>query len=155
MDIAPTLVKQLAKHGISYDTIHHGYSNSSLHAAHSAKIPVQKMVKTVVLEDDRGYVMALVPANQYLKINELNMILNRRMGLATETELAHLFTDCEPGAIPPIGAAYGMTTVVDNSLEDCHDVYIEAGNHTDLLHINGSAFRQLVENSRHASICVH
>ena len=155
MDIAPTLVKQLAKHGISYDTIHHGYSHSSLHAAHSAKIPVQKMVKTVVLEDDRGYVMALVPANQYVKINALNMILNRRMGLATETELAHLFTDCDPGAIPPIGTAYGMTTIVDNNLDDCHDVYIEAGNHTDLLHISGSAFRQLVEHSRHASICVH
>ena len=155
MDIAPTLVKLLAKHGISYDTIHHEYSSSSLHAAHSAKIPVQKMVKTVVLEDDRGYIMALVPANQYVKINELNKILNRRMGLATETELAHLFTDCEPGAIPPIGVAYGMTTIVDNNLEDCHDVYIEAGNHIDLLHISGSAFRQLVEHSRHASICVH
>ena len=77
------------------------------------------------------------------------------MGLATETELADLFTDCEPGAIPPIGEAYGMTTVVDNNLDDCNDVYIEAGNHTDLLHISGNAFRQLVEHSRHASICVH
>ena len=155
MNIAPTLVKQLAKYGISYDTIHHSYSNSSLHAAHSANIPVQKMVKTVVLEDDQGYVMALVQADHYVKINELNMLLNRRMGLATETELASLFTDCEPGAIPPIGEAYGMTTVVDKNLDDCNDVYIEAGNHTDLLHISGSAFRQLVEHSRHASICVH
>ncbi|RKZ56955.1 MAG: aminoacyl-tRNA deacylase [Gammaproteobacteria bacterium] len=155
MNIAPTLVKQLVKHRISYDTISHGYSHSSLHAAHSANIPAQKMVKTVILEDDRGYVMALVPANHYVKINELNMLLNRHMGLATETELAHLFTDCEPGAIPPVGAAYGMTTVVDKNLDDCNDVYIEAGNHTDLLHISGSAFRQLVEHSRHASICVH
>jgi Ala-tRNA(Pro) deacylase len=155
MNIAPTLAKQLVKHRINYDTISHSYSNSSLHAAHSANIPAQKMVKTVILEDDRGYVMALVPANHYLKINELNMLLNRRMGLATETELAHLFTDCEPGAIPPVGAAYGMTTVVDKNLDDCNDVYIEAGNHTDLLHISASAFRQLVEHSRHASICVH
>ena len=155
MNIAPTLAKQLVKHRINYDTISHSYSNSSLHAAHSANITVQKMVKTVILEDDRGYVMALVPANHYVKINELNMLLNRRMGLATETELAHLFTDCEPGAIPPVGAAYGMTTVVDNNLDDCNDVYIEAGNHTDLLHISASAFRQLVEHSRHASICVH
>lgn len=155
MNIAPTLVKQLDKHGISYDIIHHGYSYSSLHAAHSANIPAQKMIKTVVLEDAQGYVMALVPANHYVKINELNMFLNRHMGLATETELAQLFTDCEPGAIPPIGSAYGMTTVVDNNLDDCNDVYIEAGNHTDLLHISGSAFRQLVEHSRHASICVH
>jgi Ala-tRNA(Pro) deacylase len=155
MNIAPTLAKQLVKHRINYDTISHSYSNSSLHAAHSANIPAQKMVKTVILEDDRGYVMALVPANHYVKINELNMLLNRRMGLATETELSHLFTDCEPGAIPPVGAAYGMTTVVDNNLDDCNDVYIEAGNHTDLLHISASAFRQLVEHSRHASICVH
>ena len=155
MNIAPTLVKQLAKYGINYNTIHHSYSNSSLHAAHSANIPVQKMVKTVVLEDDQGYVMALVQADHYVKINELNMLLNRRMGLATETELASLFTDCEPGAIPPIGDAYGMTTIVDKNLDDCNDVYIEAGNHTDLLHLSGSAFRQLVEHSRHASICVH
>ena len=155
MNIAPTLVKQLAKHGISYDTIRHTYSNSSLHAAHSANIPADKVVKTVVLEDDQGYVMALVPANHYLKINEINMLLNRRMGLATEAELAHLFSDCEPGAIPPVGDAYGITTVVDTDLDECSDVYIEAGNHTDLLHISGSAFRQLIEHSRHASICVH
>jgi len=155
MHIAATLAKQLVKHHINYDTISHGYSYSSLHAAHSANIPAEKMVKTVVLEDDRGYVMALVPANHYVKINELNMLLNRRMGLATDTELAHLFTDCKLGAIPPVGAAYGMTTVVDKNLDDCDDVYIEAGNHTDLLHISGSAFRQLVEHSRHASICVH
>ncbi len=155
MNIAPTLVKQLARHGISYDTITHTYSNSSLHAAHSANIPAEKMVKTVILEDDQGYVMALVPANHYVKINEVNMFLNRRMGLATETELKHLFTDCEPGAIPPVGEPYGMTTVVDDSLDNCNDVYIEAGNHTELLHLSGSAFRQLVEHSRHASICVH
>ena len=155
MNIAPTLVKQLAKHGISYDTISHSYSNSSLHAAHSAQIPAAKMVKTVVLEDDQGYVMALVPANQYVKINELNMFLNRRMGLATESELDRLFTDCDRGAIPPVGDAYGITTVIDYNLDDCNDVYIEAGNHTDLLHISGSAFRQLMEHSRHANICMH
>lgn len=155
MNIAPTLIKQLAKHGISYDIISHSYSNSSLHAAHAANIPVEKMVKTVVLEDDKGYVMALVPANHHVKINELNMVLNRRMGLATENELAHLFTDCEPGAIPPVGDAYGIKMVVDNTLDECNDLYIEAGNHTDLLHITGRAFRHLVKNSRHASICVH
>ncbi len=155
MNIAPTLVKELSKHGIAYDIINHSYANSSLHAANLARIPAEKMVKPVVLEDDMGYVMALVPANQYLKINELNMVLNRNMGLANETELNYVFTDCERGAIPPVGEAYGMTTVVDYGLEECNDVYIEAGNHTDLLHLSGSGFRKLVENSRHASICMH
>lgn len=155
MKIAPTLIKQLDEHGISYQIIRHTYSRSSLHAAHAANIPAEKMVKTVVLEDDQGYVMALVPANHYVKIHELNMVLNRHMGLVTEGELANLFTDCETGAIPPVGDAYGIKTVVDDNLDDCNDIYIEAGNHTDLLHISGRDFRRLVENSHHASICVH
>ena len=155
MEIAGTLVKQLDKHGISYDTIHHSYSNSSLHSAHAANIPAEKMVKSVVLEDGQGFIMALVPANHYLKINEVNMYYNRRLSLATESELDHLFTDCDPGAIPPVGGAYGMSTIIDSYLDYCDDVYIKAGNHTDVLHINGSEFRKLMEHAHHADICVH
>lgn len=155
MNIAPTLVKQLAKLGITYDTLSHRYTNSSLHTAHAAHIPADKMVKPVILEDEQGYVMALVPANQYVKIGELNMYLNRKMGLATEEELKYLFRDCDQGAIPPVGDAYGIETIVDNYLNDCSDVYIEAGNHTELLHLSKFAFNKLMENSRHADICIH
>ena len=155
MNISPTLVKELAKHGIAYDIVSHEHANSSLHAANSAHIPTEKLVKSVVLEDDQGFVMALVPANQYVKINKLNMILNRNMGLAIETELNLVFTDCDQGAIPPVGDAYGMYTIVDYDLDECDDVYIESGNHTDLLHISGSGFRKLVERSEHANIAMH
>ena len=155
MDIAPTLVKQLAHLGIAYDIIPHHYSDSSINVAHAAHIPEHKMVKPVILEDDKGYVMALVPANQHVKIRELNMYLNRQMGLATEQEIKHLFSDCDLGAIPPIGDAYGMEVVCDYELDNCDDVYIEAGNHTDLLHLSGESFRKLMSNSKHAPICVH
>ncbi len=155
MNIAPTLDNELSRLSIEYDTIHHSYSDSCLQAANMAHIPASKMVKPVILEDDQGYVMALVPANRHLKIRELNMYLNRHMGLATETELSRLFEDCERGAIPPIGDAYGIPTVVDYQLDDCNDVYIEAGNHTDLLHLSGSAFRKLMKDSGHAPICIH
>lgn len=155
MDIAPTLVRQLAKHGISYDIIPHHYSSSSLNVAHSAHIPDHKMVKPVILEDEKGYVMALIPANRHVKIRELNMYLNRVMGLATEQEIELIFSDCDLGAIPPIGDAYGMEMVVDYDLDDCDDVYIEAGNHTDLLHLSGKSFQKLIANSRHAPICIH
>lgn len=155
MNIAPTLIKQLAKHGIAYDTVSHRYSHSSLHTAHAAHIPAKKLVKPVILEDEQGYIMALVPANQHVKIRELNMCLNRNMGLATEDELKDLFTDCDQGAIPPVGDAYGMETIVDNNFIDCDDVYIEAGNHTDLLHLSGNSFNKLMKNSRHADICIH
>lgn len=155
MQIAPTLVKQLAKQGIAYDVIHHAYSIFSLDTANAVHIPSYKMVKSVILEDDDGYVMAIIPANQQVKIKELNQVLNRSMGLATEAELPALFTDCDPGAIPPIGEAYNMETVVDFNIDDCTDVYIEAGTHEELLHLSGSNFRKLMKHSRHANICMH
>ena len=155
MNIAPTLINQLAQRGISYDTISHPHTYSSLDTAYTVHIPADQMVKPVILEDENGYVMALVPADQYVKINELNKVLNRSMGLATEDELDALFIDCDKGAIPPIGNAYGLDLVVDNNFNFCSDVYIEAGNHTDLLHLREYSFNKLMKNVRHVDICVH
>lgn len=155
MDIAPTLVRELAHRGIAYDIVHHHRSNSSLNTAHSAHIPAHKLVKSVILEDESGYLMALIPANQHIRVQQLNLQLNREMGLAAEQELSALFTDCDPGAIPPVGPAYGMEMVVDEDLDACEDVYIEAGNHTDLLHLSGKAFHKLTADHTHAAICEH
>jgi len=155
MNIAPTLVTELARQGIAYDIIEHPYSIFSLNTAHTAHIPDEQMVKSVVFEDNYGYVLALVPANRQVKIRELNQVLRRTMGLASEQELASLFVDCDPGAIPPIGYAYDIETVVDFALDDCDDVYIEAGNHEELLHLKGNSFRKLQQHARHANICVH
>jgi len=44
--------------------------------------------------------------------------LNRELGLATDRELVELFKDCEPGALPPLGLAYGIDTILDESLVD-------------------------------------
>lgn len=155
MKISPTLAKVLEHNNIEYDIVSHQHIHSSIQPADSANIPSNKMVKTVILEDDFGYVMALVPANQYVKINKLNIILKRNMGLAIEEELNSVFSDCDKGAIPPIGSAYGIYTVVDYDLDDCDDVYIESGNHAELLHLSGSGFSKLMAQSKHANIGMH
>ena len=155
MNIAPTLVNQLTEHGINYDTISHPYTHSSLDTAYTACVPTEQMVKPVILEDEDGYLMALVPADQYVKINELNKVLKRNMGLATEEELNDLFRDCDRGAIPPVGHAYGIEVVVDNTFNFCSDVYIESGNHTQLLHLKDYSFNKLMKDVRHIDISVH
>ena len=90
MKMAPTLIRKLAKHGIAYDIISHPYSIFGLDIANAVHIPSYKMVKSVILEDDMGYVMAIIPADQHVKINELNHLLKRKMGLATESEIIDL-----------------------------------------------------------------
>ncbi|MDZ7804568.1 YbaK/EbsC family protein [Thiohalophilus sp.] len=153
MAIALTLQTYLAHKGIAYDLLPHRHTDTSVNSANSAHIPPDRLAKSVILEDENGYVMAVIPANRHVRIGRLNQVLNRRMGLATEAELSPLFNDCDPGALPPLGDAYGIATVVDESLEECPEVYLEAGDHEDLIHLKGTAFRRLMRGSQHARIC--
>lgn len=153
MAISRTLQTYLAHKGIAYDILPHRHTDTSVNSANSAHIPPDRLAKSVILEDEDGYVMAVIPANRHVRIGRLNRVLNRRMGLATEAELSPLFNDCDPGAVPPLGDAFGIATVVDESLDECPDVYLEAGDHEDLIHLKGTAFRRLMRGSQHARIC--
>jgi len=153
MAIALTLRKYLAENGVAYDVLPHHHTTSSMESAQSAHIAGENLAKSVILEDDDGYMMAVVPATEHVKIRKVNHAVNRRMGLATESELGFLFSDCELGAIPPMGKAYSMDSIIDEKLENCSDIYLEAGDHEGLVHIDGRSFRRLTKNAQHAKIC--
>jgi Ala-tRNA(Pro) deacylase len=84
-------------------------------------------------------------------LGELHRQLNRNLGLATEEEIGGLFGDCEPGALPPIGTAYGMDTIVDDVLAEQPEIYFEAGDHEQLIHVSAEAFESLLGEARHAN----
>lgn len=149
MAIAITLEEYLDKSGIEYDVLPHAHTETSLDTAHKTHIPPEQVAKSVILEDEDGYLMAVIPASHHIELGQLSRQLERRLGLATEDELSNLFDDCDLGAVPPIGEAYHMEVVMDDSLEKCPDVYFEAGDHIDLIHVRGPAFLQLMQNARH------
>jgi Ala-tRNA(Pro) deacylase len=74
--------------------------------------------------------------------------LQRDFRLASEDEIAHLFKDCEPGAVPPLGPAYGIETLLDEALANLDEVYFEAGDHEQLVHIRGEDFQGLLTGVR-------
>lgn len=153
MAIALTLRKYLAKNGVAYETVPHTHTTSSMNSAQSAHIPGNNLAKSVILEDENGYLMAIVPATEHVKIRKVNHALNRYVGLATESELESLFSDCELGAIPAVGEAYSMESIIDDKLDDCSDIYLEAGDHEALVHMKGRAYRKLMKHAQHATIC--
>ena len=71
------------------------------------------------------------------------------MDMASEEQIEMLFLDCEPGAVPAIGAAYGLNVVVDDSLARQPDVYFDGGDHANLVRINGASFEKLMADARH------
>lgn len=149
MAIAITLHEYLDSRCIGYDVIEHPYTNASMNTAQVAHIPGRMLAKSVLLEDDEGFLMAVIPSTSHVDLGALHRRFDRRLGLSTEDKLNRLFSDCEPGAIPPIGEAYGLDVIVDEALGHCPDVYFEAGDHTHLIHVNGKDFMQVVGHLEH------
>ena len=152
MSMSVTLQQYLEQQGIPYDLIPHRHTETSMNAASAAHVSAAKIAKPVILEDEKGYLMAVVPAHHHVRINALNRILGRKVGLATEQELIPLFADCAEGAIPPVGQAYGIETVVDACLGECADLYLEAGDHEDFIHLDSAAYDKLMAHAHHAKI---
>ena len=155
MTISVTVKKHLTKCGIDYDVIAHDHTGASMETAEAAHISGESVAKAVVLKDDEGYVMAIMPATYKLSPNEIYDHLGRHMHLVHEEELADLFKDCELGAVPPLASAYGMDAVWDDSLANLKDVYIEGGDHDNLLRIDGTDFRVLMGQAPHANFSHH
>lgn len=147
MGIALKVQDFMAECGIEFDIVPHPHSHSSSETAEMAHIPGAHLAKSVVLEDDDGFVMAVLPASEHVRVAKLSRELNRHLRLASEGELAALFRDCDLGAVPPLGLAYGMRTVVDDRLLQQDPVYFEAGDHEKLIRVSSDAFRALMEHA--------
>ena len=144
MAVAITLQHYLDDLGVEYEVVAHPYADNGLDTAAKAHIPPDKLAKSIMLEDEGGYLMAVCPASKRIKLGELYREINRRLEFADETELADMFGDCVLGAVPPVGELYGVDVVVDMDLFMQPDVYFEAGDHEQLVHIRGEDFQDLL-----------
>jgi Ala-tRNA(Pro) deacylase len=149
MPIAPRLKWYLDTRGVAYEVLPHPRSSTSAETARSARVPAGSLAKAVLLEDDRGYLMAIVPASHRVVLERVGEQLHRALVLATEDELATLFEDCDAGAMPPLGEPYHVATVYDDALAELSEIWFEAGDHEDVVHMKGEAFLRLLEGSLH------
>ena len=127
MPIATRLQNFLKHHHINYEIINHPYSDRALNTAHTACVPARYMIKAVVLQDNSGYVMAILPSMNKLILQELNTELHRHLHLVPEPLLEQLFPDCEKGIVPALGMAYGLKTCWDDALDAVDELYFQGG----------------------------
>jgi Ala-tRNA(Pro) deacylase len=150
MAIAATVSNFLLAQDVEYDVLTHPHSATSGESAEAAHVPGARLAKSVVLEDEQGFLMVVLPSSRHVNLQELQRQLNRNLVLATEHELGGLFADCEIGALPPIGSAYGVETVVDDAIAEQPDIFFEAGDHEQLIHVSAETFQALLgENVQH------
>jgi Ala-tRNA(Pro) deacylase len=149
MTIAQTVSSLLQLRHVSYRVITHPYSDSTRKSAQTAHVPPEQVAKAVILNDRRGFLMAVVPGDRHVSFDDLWKKLGRQLSLTPETRIAPVFRDCESGAIPPLGPAYGMETIVDDSLVGQPEIYFESGDHRGLIRVGGEEFLALLREAMH------
>lgn len=155
MSISHTVRSALEGHSIQYELVPHHHTYSSMESAGSAHVDYNHLAKAVIVKEDDEYMMIVVPSDYHVHLGRLRHLLGHEVGLATEGELMLLFPDCENGAIPPLGTAYRLITLVDSSLLDQDEIYFESGDHENLVKISGVQFSQLLGDAEFVNIATH
>lgn len=154
MSIPPRLATWLRERVAGYEVCDHPHTDTSAQTARCAHVPPQQLAKSVILEDETGCVMAVLPADQRVHIGQLARVLGRHgLRLSEEERVKVLFADCAPGAVPALGMAWGLETVVDPALAEVPEVYIEAGDHEQLIKLPRATFAALMHGARQARFC--
>ena len=140
--------------GARYEVRAHQPSHSSAETARVAHILPHQLAKSVIVEDDSRCMMAVLPADRAVVLGHLARLLGRKeLRLSDETRIAMLFDDCDRGAVPPVGMAWGLETIVDAALEASDVVYMESGDHQHLLQMSQAQFHALMSTAQHGHFC--
>jgi len=137
--------------------IEHQPATSATRIAEICKISGDRLAKAVLLRSEDGYLLAILPGSHHICLCDgtLQRLLGCDVDLASEFELGQVFQDCVYGAVPPVGACYGLDTIVDESLEEQPEVYMEAGDHETLVHMNHTQFARLTQNAWRGHFSAH
>ncbi|MDA5093808.1 YbaK/EbsC family protein [Aliiroseovarius sp. KMU-50] len=153
MTISARLEHHLSDLGLHYSMIPHPYAATAAEVAEAAHVPGDHLAKSVLIHMEEGPMLAVVPSNQQVDLTALQSLMQKRLGLAPETEMKEVFNDCDLGAAPPVGEAYDVPTIVDDSLSGLDKIWFEGGDHTTLIEMRGRDFDKMMKDAEHGSFC--
>jgi Ala-tRNA(Pro) deacylase len=90
--------------------------------------------------------MCVIPAPKHINLPQVADLLGEdSIELASETEMAEIFKDCELGAEPPLGSLFGLPTVMDSSLQDDEYLVMQAGTHNESVKMRRADWENLCD----------
>jgi Ala-tRNA(Pro) deacylase len=120
----------LERHGVPYEVVEHERTQTAAAEARAAGLPPTDVAKTVVLRDQEGVRLAVIPASHRLDLNKVKRELGSKgLRLVTEQEMAAEFGDFEVGAVPPFGPMFQALELVDERLLDHDRILCSGGDH--------------------------
>lgn len=104
------------------------------------------VAKPVIVKGASAYTMCVLPARARVDLTQVAQVLHDpEVRLATEAEKSKLFPGCELGAEPPMGALFGMNTLMDERLCDDDRLVMSTGRRTESVTLRRADWQRLCE----------
>jgi len=138
------LTQYLKQNRVAFELHKHRPTFTAQQMAAVEHIPGMNVAKPVVVKADGEYYMCVLPACYKIDLE----LLRRQLGaeeirLVEENDLANIFPDCELGAEPPFGMMFGLTTILEQSLESKHFIVCQTGKHDESVRLTMKDFQRL------------
>ena len=145
MAIPASVSEFLDRHHARYSVLRHPVAYTAQEEAAAAQVPGHHWAKVVVCVADERPLLAVLPAPLKVDVTRLKDAAHASaLRLARENEFKGLYTDCEIGAMPPLGPLYRQQVVVEATLADARDIVFDAGSHREAIRMPYAEFERLV-----------
>jgi HD-like signal output (HDOD) protein/prolyl-tRNA editing enzyme YbaK/EbsC (Cys-tRNA(Pro) deacylase) len=152
MQLAARIQVYLDRQRIPYALIPHEPTQTLSEAAAATHIDPQRMARAVLLQDDKGLLLAILPATYLIDFRALHEQFGRNFKPATQEQVSAIFSDCEHGSVPPLAEPYGLKAIIDEQFAGTGPIHFEAGYHHCLIRIPSEVFHTLHCDSKRARI---
>ena len=145
MTTSESIGSLLQRHRIPYMPIRHRLAYSAQKEAAASHVRGRHWAKTVVCFADEEPLQAVVPADQWVDLERLRVLVGAKtIRLGTEADLVRLYPSYELGAVPPFGTLMQQRVVVDKGLVGDPEMVFPAGSHTEAICMHYNDFAELV-----------
>src|SRR5438046_2340467 len=118
MKMPKRLIDCLDENKISYEILSHPEAFVASRIATAEHVKGRRHAKVVMLKATMQPLMAVLPAERLIDLEELAKIVGQDIYLESEREFEPLFPHCAVGAMTPFGNIYGVPTYMGKSLAE-------------------------------------
>jgi Ala-tRNA(Pro) deacylase len=138
------LLDWLRTHHVDHEVHEHLEAFTATGTARSEGVDARSFAKVVgVAADDGKRALIVVDAPDRVNLRKARAVLGSlHLRLLTEAELAAVTPGCEPGAMPAVGALFGLPTYADYAVKDDAEISFNAGSHRYSVRVDRAAWER-------------
>jgi len=114
----------------------------------------ETVIRATLLIDISGIVMVVHRYDSALDAEALRKMTGRHLQPLTAHQTMRLFSDCDPGFIPPIGNAYDLSVLLDDDIARAEQVLFSSGTDHSLVEMNSHALSMAMAGSREGHLAI-